>query len=579
MREQKRTACFARIKKGKTGALLLAFCMLGSVVGCNGGSDEKEEAIYGSQVSTFVSQLIANGTLGDFENGPTLGGNSNTGSTGDYETGDVNDGSGNTGSTGDYETDTPNFGDTDTPTGSWDDYIGEEEEGANIPADLIDDPYRKDGGYSYYYHYQHSPTTMPIAAWSPPPPNAKTTIGDFTTNQITLENYQKMKDAGFNAAYGLYDRLTGVVDVDKTNVTNALNYANQTGMVYYVKDSSVRGNLADIGASALENYYGWYMNKPAYAGTLMVDEPGMNSFASLATAQAAWNTTKYAKVKNMYVNHLPSYASQSQLQFGAGDVTSATPTTYTWAEFVESYISQVSPVSYSYDFYPYRANGAYFGGYYQSLSDARAKAAAGNIPYWVFCQTGYFNTTGTITYAKTALQVSTALAYGAKGIQWFNYWQPLEFKSEWISACVDHYGTKTIYYDMVQKINKHIAAVDDVLMQCKNVGVIQIGSSYDTIPDYDKLGVYGPITSTSGSTGNALVGCFEYRDTGKTVFYISSNSYDSDASVNFTFNKAYNIETVKYNASSQESVKATYADRSSFTFNVAAGEGMLVVVG
>lgn len=572
MKEQKRTAWLARINKRKTGALLLAFCMLGSVVGCTSGS---EESAFNSNENPFYGgSSESSGSLGDYENGSTVGsGSSSDSTTDDYETEDVVSGGSSDSTTDDYETDEPNLGNTDVPTGSWDDYIGEEEEGANLPSDLVDDPYRKDGGYAYFYHHQHSPTTMPIAAWSSPPPDTTTTIGEFTTNQITLENYQKIAEAGFNTVYGLYETLHGVVDVDKTNVTNALNYANQTGLVYYVKDTSVRGNLIDYGSSALENYYGWYMNKAAYGGTLMVDEPGVDSFATLAAAQVEWNNSKYAKIKNMYVNHLPSYASYSQLYYGAGDTSSTPPKNYTWAEFVEEYITSVSPVNYSYDFYPFRGGSAQFSNYYSSLSTAKQKSAAGNIPFWVFCQVGYFNMASTLTYAQTAIQVSTALAYGAKGIQWFNYWHPLEFSASWISGCVDHYGVKTMYYPWVQTINNHVAAVDDVLMQCKNVGVIQVGSSYDTIPSSDLLGSYGALTSTSGSSGNALIGCFEYRDTGKYVYYIASNSYTADASVNLTFNGTYNVRTVKGTTSTD------YANRSSFTVNIPKGDGVLVVVG
>jgi len=104
-------------------------------------------------------------------------------------------------------------------------------------------------------------------------------------------------------------------------------------------------------------------------------------------------------------------------------------------------------------------------------------------------------------------------------------------------------------------------------------GVIQIGSSYDTL--YGTIGSYGALTSTSGSSGNAIIGCFEYRDTGKYVYYIASNDYsdEGDASVNLTFDKAYNVHTVKGTTS------ADYANRNSITINVPAGQGVLVVVG
>lgn len=573
MKEQKRAAWYTRINKKKTSAILLTICLLGSVVGCNDNSG----SLYSDDASSYDGSISGIfDSLTDFETG--MGSSSSGETTEDYEDKDIIEGGDSSGSPEDFETETPNFGDDRTPTGSWDDYIGEEDESVYLQTELNNDKYRTQGGYSYFYHYQHGPTTMPIIAWVPPPPN----YGNFTTNQITLENYQKMADCGFNGAYELYAPLHGVVDVDKTNVTNALNYSDQVGMVYYVKDSSLSGNLADYGKNALDNYYSWYMNKKAYAGTLTEDEPGMgnhiNPFQKHAEANAIWKTHEtYGKTKNMMVNNLPSYASAAQLYHGAGTDEKTAPEGHdysgtNWAQFVKAYIDNVKPLVYSYDFYPFRAGSAQFSNYYYSLNAAREQAAIANIPYWVFCQVGYYNTPGAeLTYAQTAIQVSTALAYGAKGIQWFNYWQPLEFSDNCISACVDHYGNKTKYYPWVQKINQHIASVDDVLMQCCNKGVIQIGTSYDTI--YNKIGSYGALTSTSGSNGNALIGCFEYRDTGKYVYYVASNSYTNDASVNLTFDKAYNVKTVKGTTTME------YANRSSFTVNVPAGDGVLVVVG
>ncbi|MBE7084445.1 MAG: hypothetical protein E7368_00135, partial [Clostridiales bacterium] len=270
MKEQKNSAWYARINKKKIGALLLSACMLGSFVGCSTGSNT--ESLNSTSNPFYQGAGETNGSLGDYENGNPVGGSSSSGgNVSDYETEDVVSGTTTDKTTEDFETETPNMGDTTTSTGKWEDYVGDEDESVYLQTKLNDDPYRTQGGYSYFYHYQHGPTTMPISAWSPPPPN----FGDFTTNQITLANYQKMADAGFNTAYGLYEVLRGVVDVDKRNVTNALTYADQVGMVYYVKDSSALGNLSDNGSVALDNYYSWYMNRKAYGGTLTEDEPGM----------------------------------------------------------------------------------------------------------------------------------------------------------------------------------------------------------------------------------------------------------------------------------------------------------------
>ena len=580
MKEQKSSAWYTRINKKKLGALLLSACLFSSFVGCS--VDSIKESLNSISNPLYQGAGDTDGTLADFETGTTVGSDSND-SVEDFETEEVVGDTTSDKTTEDFETDDVVWG-SDAPEGTWDDYIGENE--AVLPTALNDDEYRKQDGYAYYYHYQHDATTMPIAAWSSPPP-AKPGLG-FPTNQITLENYQMVADAGFNTVYGLYETLYSATNVDKTNVLSALKYAEQTGLVYYVKDASVNKNLVQYAKDDngfLERTYGWYMNMPAYGGTLLVDEPGYKDFDGFAKAQEYWNNTKYKEIKNMYINHLPSYASNIQCYYGAGETSAETiPESFSgdnWGSFVKAYVEKVKPVSYSYDFYPYRGTGATFGGYYKSLSAAREQAAAGNVPYWVFCQVGRYGggTDGMwLTEAQVSLQVSTALAYGAKGIQWFNYWQPLEtagvngFTANRMCAVVDHFGYKTKYYPMVQNVNLHVGAVDDVLMQCKNVGVIQVGASLDEIPNKDKLTSYGALTSVSGF-GDALIGCFEYRKTGKSVFYVSSNSFTAGANLTLNFNNTYNVSMVS------GTTEETKTGINQLKLDIPAGKGVLVVVG
>lgn len=588
MKEQKHVAWYSRINKKKTGALLLTICMFGSIVGCNAGSNES--FMKRNETSSYAGAGDSQTSISDYETGNAVGGASDK-TTGDFETETVVSGSTSDKTTEDFEIETPVLDEDKKPEGEWEDYIGDIDESIYMPDSLNNDPYRTNGGYAYYYHYQHGEKVMPIAAWSPPPPDTTTTLGTFSTNQITLDNYRRMADCGINTAYGLYARGGPESSTKKSYINDALTYADKTGIVYYVKDASAVGTLTTYGADRMETYYGWYMNRKAYGGTLVKDEPGtgdyydktdgagqpVKPFAEFAEANTIWKESKYGKTKNMHVNNLPCYASAAQLYYDAGSTADSAPVNYSgqnWGNFVKEYVENVKPMAYSYDFYPFRGGTATFGNYYYSLSAARSQAAAGNIPYWVFCQVGYFNSPGSeLTYAQTAIQVSTALAYGAKGIQWFNYWQPLEFAESCISACVDHYGLKTKYYPWVQSINHHVAAVDEVLMQCKNVGVIQIGNSYDAIPNGDKLSSYAKVTSTSGSSGDALIGCFEYRDTGKSVYYVASNNYDAGATVNLAFNGTYNVQTVAGTETTD------YTNRNSIEITVPAGEGVLVVVG
>ena len=75
-----------------------------------------------------------------------------------------------------------------------------------------------------------------------------------------------------------------------------------------------------------------------------------------------------------------------------------------------------------------------------------------------------------------------------------------------------------------------------------------------------------PVTGS----GNALVGCFEYRDIGY-AYYVTTNDVYNASTVTLNFNDTYNLTKV------QEGVESKHTGNS-ITLNIPAGEGALVVV-
>jgi uncharacterized repeat protein (TIGR02543 family) len=77
--------------------------------------------------------------------------------------------------------------------------------------EIVVDEWRSQAGYNYFYFAQLGDDVMPIGAWSSPPPNktvALNTTGEmvtYSTNQITLENYQVLAESGINVAYPLHE--------------------------------------------------------------------------------------------------------------------------------------------------------------------------------------------------------------------------------------------------------------------------------------------------------------------------------------------------------------------------------------
>ncbi|MBQ9117819.1 MAG: hypothetical protein IJY11_01295 [Clostridia bacterium] len=524
-----------------------------------GGSSSGSSNDYVSSGDGGASGVISGGSTDGFESDYT-GGTTDSGSVSDYETPGTAPSAGNN-TTGDlnvYEDgeDTSYQGDTEFAADEW-----------------------RDGqiGYNNFYYTQLGDEVMPIGAWCAPPPATTATVNGTTvtyeTDQITLENYQKLAASGINSIYGLYDRAKSP---GYTDVLKALDFADQVGIVYLVKDASAYTMVGLEGTNVIDDQYYAYMSKPAYGGTLFVDEPGVNSFEQIGESTYEWKKHElFGETKLALVNNLPSYASAAQLYYGAATSETTAPIDYNanYVAWLEKYMQMVEPQVFSFDYYAYNTgNSDPLDGYFKSLSDIRSVTQKYNVPFWTFNQVGHWGVANNdYSLAQMAFQVHTSLAYGAKGIQWFNYWHPLEMPDSNTCGLVDKLGKETKYYSMVQSINAQVAAVDHVLMKSKSVGVMQLNNSCGgSIPSSDLLGSYGAVSAKSG-TGDAIIGCFEYRDIG-WAYYIASNSVTNGATVTLTFNTTYNdVEIIQDTVSTKQSA-------NSVTVSVAEGQGALVVV-
>jgi len=447
------------------------------------------------------------------------------------------------------------------------------------------DTWKDEQGYNYWTFYQLGDDVIPIGGWTGPNPDAKTvgyvsntTDEGYTPTRITLENYQTMKECGINSSYGLWDEWDNWTEHPRNQeVLNALDYCEQVGMVYLVSDPYAR-TIVGGGEQSLEQYQKSYMEKPAYAGTILKDEPGYVDFANLAGATKEWKESEELSDTLAYVNNLPNYAHMGKLYYDCHHWGATPPSNSPFSNYrqwLEVYMPTIQPQVFCYDYYPFNnGNTNFLGGYYQNLSDVRAVTQAYNVPFWMFAQTGTFGGSNAdecraLSYAEVGFSVHTQLAYGSKGVNYFNYYAPLSYRLKQTACCINRNNEKTKSYDYVQKINKQVSAVGKVLLKCKSVGIIQVNNSLDPIPENDKITSYGALTSATG-WGDAIVGCFEYRDYGY-AYYIASNSVSSDATITLNFNGTYNLTKV-------QDAKETQTSGNSITVNVPAGEGVLVVV-
>ena len=174
--------------------------------------------------------------------------------------------------------------------------------------------------------------------------------------------------------------------------------------------------------------------------------------------------------------------------------------------------------------------------------------------------------------------MNTALCFGAKGMQYFTYNTPQG--KNWSNAMIAPDGSKNSSYYSVQKVNAHIAGVDEWLLNSKLNAVVQCGIT----PNGEKISEtlltksYKSLASTEGVA--SLVGCMEYyagnngydgrtAPTGEELYYVVNDTITTGGNVTLRFTKEVRGR-YSYNGKS-------YAfSGNSLTLNLQAGEAAAV---
>ncbi len=418
--------------------------------------------------------------------------------------------------------------------------------------------------YKYTYE-QLGPNTMPIGAWSDPPPANFAGVYD-NPDLVNNEQYRLIHEAGLNVIYGLYNNA----ELNLDGVLKSLDYAAQNDVVYLVRDHQVTGSYSDEDLQYLQDAIDRYKEKSAFGGVMVIDEPGVISYNNLGNLHK--NFKDLLPNKTFYINLLPTYASKNQLVNGAGG-GNMNDDSMTYGRYIDEYITLVKPKFISYDFYPFTGLqfGQMRGGYFEQMSLIKEKADEAKIPYWVFIQASSWSPSSLRVPNDIEIQwqVSTALAYGAKGIQYFMYYTSMEQHSEsFVGGMVDVNGNKNPMYDYVQKANRQIAAVDHILMNAKHMGVIVNGESPDAIPQTDQITQYENLTSVSGD--DALIGCFNYQ--GKAAYYVVNNSLTNTlGEITLNFSSSVTVNTYQNGSESETSGE-------NISLSIPAGEGVLIEI-
>ncbi len=419
---------------------------------------------------------------------------------------------------------------------------------------------------------------MPIGGYMGPSDIYKGN-GYMLDSQIKDETFQKIADCGVNY----------IVDT-KYNASTAagqeiLDLAEKYKISYFMGDSNVinmhgtAGNTLVADSESIAAALKPLTDKYDYfAGLYARDEPNSTLYPAIKTSWENFNAAKAQINQNelsLYYNLFPPV--------GGNQLSYDTDSGLTYAEYLQGFLD-TDPDYMMFDSYPFmQGSDKASGGWLNLLGQINNAAKKNKVAWWGFVQGGgnYGDSIGghkLVNEYEMNYNVNTMLAFGAKGIAYF----PMCFPPEWQSvtpeentndnSLINKYGSKTPYWYYAQKINKQIAAADEVLMNSAHMGVIITGKSdvclYTSNAYNDKLTEFRHLKSVGGDP--SIVGCFDYKG-GIALYVMNDSTTEHRGEVILNFDNNYEYDVI------QRGVKNSLVAKS-FTLTLEAGEGALVVV-
>jgi len=339
----------------------------------------------------------------------------------------------------------------------------------------------------------------------------------------------------------------------------ALHLAKKYGVKIMVADKRLdfrKRKLEDILADIPEIVKD-YKDEPALWGYFIMDEPQAGHFPILAKLVQALR--EHDPEHPSYINLLPTYATRGQLQ------------ARNYYGYVIRYIQEVSPPFVSFDHYAILESGLREDFYY-NLEVIRSISMQYGLEFWAFTRSMGRGPYPVPTEGHLRWQVYSALAYGAKGMQYFTYWTPItvhNLKTALIGK--DRKRTEIYYY--AKRINHELLTLSPYLKSFKSKGVYHTPPLPKGTKSLDKQTLISSLTG-----GPALIGIFE-GEKGENYFMLVNRDPFTSHSYKLALPAKYTIYKIDKNTGSPHRVKThPLGNRQYFDKFLPAGDGELFLV-
>ena len=335
---------------------------------------------------------------------------------------------------------------------------------------------------------------FPIVGWA-----------GLSGDMITPETMRDMRKAGFTVNHG---NLKGRDPVE------VLDIAHAAGMrmivcadVLHVDDGLV---VTDERRQAIESLVRRIQDHPGLYMYHLRDEPRWKTLEPLA---------EVAKIVRTLDRHHPCYVNHNP-PIGGREAATA-------EELIRKACELMPPDFLSYDHYvmcvasqdelraeagaPWMLPEAHLRikpDFYQCLQCFRTLSQVYRVPFWAFTNAVRHGSYPPPTEAQIRFQLMSALAYGARGLQYFTY--------AYDSAMVRPDGSTTETWEMARRVNADIHAMAPLLRTLEPIGVYHSGPLWPMTerPPADLLKIEGD---------PALVGVFRGADGLLYLLVVSKN--------------------------------------------------------
>ena len=422
----------------------------------------------------------------------------------------------------------------------------------------------------YGFDFLGGTDVMPISGFYGPRLTHFSFDGQSMPNYVSDEFMATLAEMGINhigQSYTYQGETPGAV-------AELLRLGEKYNIAICVNDERLTSKLGEetLSVTEIDELLMEYRDFPAFAGVYVVDEPHNDNWYDGQNKYMSEYRQLYANLKELDVF---SYGNLFPLTSVSGSEN--------YEKYLKEWVENCDVYYLSWDHYVWdRPVGR--EDYFANLSLGRKYAEMAEIPFWSYIEAGgnhvdtaedteeYYPLEGEFYW-----NVHTSLAYGAKGIQYFPIiqpsWyanaisQPYDFERNGLLGVM---GNKNRWYYYAQNVNKQIAAVDEVLMNSVNKGVIATGERAKKETEVSehimKTDAWRELIGIEGET---LIGCFNYK--GKSAYYVVN--YEHEYAQNITLNFADN-----YDMTVTQDAEKSYVNTKSLELTLKAGEGVLVVI-